>query len=436
MANPLPELPFDVLTHIFEHILDERILQICAFVNRAFNAAATPFLWAHITSANTRYLTLLRRKELSVHVLDASEEFRPIPLREGYGFDTDQAWFECLAMCKNLRTYAWNSPHARFENALPILKRCPKLQCVVLLTQQSVSSALDPLICLSGLRKLRLYHRHWYTLSTFKYWMKLLSDQLEDLALEIQFPLGYSLSEALHPLRKLRRFVLSRACSTPSEMLSLVSHFYYLETLEIAYEHPLAPRDEIFFPCNLPSLRRLVITQYNDIKSKQDHKLLFAFVDALTAGSYPEALLIFSPETLPGRRADNFVTHLSKKHKSTMRTLFLENMYVGYKTIQKLHVYFPNLEGFSISVGTSVFAHMGILIAPSVNLRVLYLHVPPTKGQVEPRFEYEEALALMLQGPPKLRRIQVNDNVWVGKWETRPLAEGGVAVYLGVHREP
>jgi len=158
-------------------------------------------------------------------------------------------------------------------------------------------------------------------------------------------------------------------------------------------------------------------------------------VEALTAGSRLEALAVFPSEALPGRRADMFIAHLSKKHRLTMRSLLLENMHVGYKTIQKLSSYFPHLEEFSISVGTSILAHMSILIALSLNLRVLYLQVPRTKGQVEPRFEYEEALALMQQGPPKLRRIQVNYNVWVGEWATLPLIEGGVSVYLALRRE-
>ncbi|EPS92693.1 hypothetical protein FOMPIDRAFT_1056638, partial [Fomitopsis schrenkii] len=115
------KIPLDVLPLIFEHLVDQRDLRVCAQLHSTFHDAATPILYRTLDSRviKTRHgreavchpaSTLLKKPGYAKHVRHVRET-------GAIGFSKPELLHDCqqaLKLCTNIQSFSWSdeSPDA------------------------------------------------------------------------------------------------------------------------------------------------------------------------------------------------------------------------------------------------------------------------------------------------------------------------------------
>jgi len=214
------------------------------------------------------------------------------------------------------------------------------------------------------------------------------------------------------------------------DILCMVSNFSHLNHLTIQYGYPFS--SNVLTGYGMPSLTHLIV-RYSHVVGKLGFKRLFNFVLKLVSSSpHLESLTLSAENTrAPVAGTNEFVQSLGKVHGALMKLLCIPDLYLKPHALRQIGNWFPHLEELSVAVGPTVLFRIIELIPNMEHLSKLSLKVPRYKGAA-PYFPREEAVALLQQGPPRLRRICVNEDHWVAMWM---YDNDSHSVYFGVCQE-
>ncbi|KDQ06697.1 hypothetical protein BOTBODRAFT_60483 [Botryobasidium botryosum FD-172 SS1] len=453
---PLAGLPVDILPVIFEHLGDPGVdvFRACALVNKVFNSEVRPFLWYTVTNrfgqAGTP-LSLEERPELARYVRAAFEVAR-------VDDDAYARWLKCISMCTRLESYTirhkrgWACP-----TVISILRSTPTLRTLAINQSPWMpwNAGNDSFIV--GLRHINL-HVSQFTVLYFSTWAEKLAGTLEECELHLDEPGPWihPLVPALKSLINVRRLSItweSLVFGADGGILGLVSCFVHLDHLAVQYGYPAAQRDTLV-KYRMPSVKHLTVHYWSFLPSKPGYKPLYDFVLTLASSSpHLESVTITIWWSIkPAASAHRFLESLAAAHGASIKRLCIPCLCLKSRTWRQMDSWFPHLEELSVAVGPTALASSleFLLRAPRrivsydackrrmmesiyrmKRLSKLSLRVLNCSGTV-PYFSLEEAAALLLQGPPRLRHVCANDDHWVAKWM---YDEEAHAAYFGVDRE-
>ncbi|TDL27031.1 hypothetical protein BD410DRAFT_481672 [Rickenella mellea] len=258
----------------------------------------------------------------------------------------------------------------------------------------------------------------------------------------ILLPLPAWLEKLPQPLKELR---LEDNCGsvTPGTLKFLIPHLPDLEVFTLGLSYSVKDEDLFPFLGKLTRLRQLQLTyyiqlgalpkvtispslvsfevRYKMIHSRPHTNSLCTWVHQIIAHTSLESLelLCEDAEEYEGSGAhpsfDGLVKHLSVRHAKTLKTLRMEDAFVGTPAMVDLMSNCRQLEHLAVSVRENFIPQCTTFLPSMPRLRTIDIRIVNAKPQ-KVLFSIEQAQNFLRDGTSNLRQITVNGHGWKGEW--------------------
>ncbi|KAF9444948.1 hypothetical protein P691DRAFT_735742 [Macrolepiota fuliginosa MF-IS2] len=456
MSSIANELPTDILLLIFQKVQnDYNCLYSCALVNRAFNQAASKFLYRRVvlsprfriilsltnpipTNSNLNSATLPRYAKY-VEIIEITGYLPPQPPSNS---TLSTTILNAITTFENLRVAILTPATCHEDVFTPSLQHFaslapihPHLRELEVNTSCTSEERAPTLVRIAGLSKLSIHSPTRAILELLPEWLRKLSDSLTELHLKDNCgSVTPGVLKSIIPLleRNIRSLSLGLSYSLADEdVFAFLRCLTKLESVELRYYWQLKPPKS---RPNLPNLRTFTACYANRLQTRNEVRSLCKWIRRTISSSPIESLYIIqddSSSSSPGDSDDDesmrntganvsfrsIIDHLCCRHTDTLRVLYMPTAYVGVKSLKKLLGCCTELEEVYLCAGSHALTVFKKCAPSLTKLHTASFDIRNIRLSRRRVVDMELVTAIMKHGPPLLRKFSVNGQTWESAWK-------------------